>query len=154
MSNDSKSNDSKSYDSSKSEETNKKEDDNNSNVSKEFKEMVLKYVKLDDLMQQKQKEMSELRAQRKVCEEFILKYLDDVDQDEIEITNGRLKKKITETKVPINQDNVKEAVKEKVKNPKIIKDILDSVEKTRAKNVRVNLQRTTGKARNIKKKTK
>ena len=45
-------------------------------VPKEFQENVVKFVKIDDLIRKKQEELSELKKQKKPCEEFILKYLD------------------------------------------------------------------------------
>jgi len=122
------------------------------NVSKEFQENVIKFVKIDDLIRKKQKEMTELRSQRKPCEDFILKYLDQVGESVIEITGGKLRKNKSETKVPLNLDVIKEAIETKVKDPKIIAYILKSMDDLRPKNVRVNLKRTN--QRTPKKKTK
>lgn len=115
--------------------------DKKMDIPKEFEQMVIKFVKLDDLMKEKQKEISELRTQRKNCEDFILKYLDDVGEDIVEITNGKLKKKQSETKVPIKEDTIKDALSEKVNNPELVKEIMKSVDKSRKKNVKVNLLR-------------
>ena len=116
------------------------------NVSKEFYEQVVKFVKIDDLMRKKQKEMTELRSQRKPCEDFIIKYLDQIDESVVEITNGKLRKNKSETKVPLNQDIIKEAIETKVKDPKIVDSILKSMDDLRPKNVRVNIKRTSQRA--------
>jgi len=111
-------------------------------ISKEFQENVVKFVKLDDLMKKKQQEMTELREQKKPCEQFILKYLDDVNENVIEITDGKLRKNKSETKSAINQDIMKLAISEKIKDPQIVEDILKLMEEKRPMNSNVNLKRT------------
>jgi len=111
-------------------------------ISKEFQENVVKFVKLDDLMRKKQQEMSELREQRKPCEQYILKYLDDVNENVIEITNGKLRKNKSETKSSINQDIMKNAITEKIKDPKIVEEIMKLMEEKRPLSTHVNLKRT------------
>ena len=93
-------------------------------VSKEFQENVLKFVKLDDLVRKKQQELSELKEQRKPCEQYILKYLDKVDQNMIEISDGKLRKNKSETKAALSQDIIKASIAEKIKDPQIVEEIL------------------------------
>lgn len=111
-------------------------------ISKEFKENVVKFVKLDDLMRKKQQEMSELREQRKPCEQYILKYLDGVNESVIEITDGKLRKNKSETKSALTQDTIKTAISEKVGDPKIVEEILQLMENKRPMSTHVNLKRT------------
>lgn len=111
-------------------------------ISKEFQENVVKFVKLDDLMRKKQQEMTELREQRKPCEQYILKYLDNVDENVIEITNGKLRKNKSETKAALTQDVMKSAISEKVSDPKLVEEILKIMETKRPLNTHVNLKRT------------
>lgn len=122
-------------------------------ISKEFQENVIKYVKYDDLIKEKQKEIKELRDKKKPCEKYILKYLDDVDENMIEITGGKLRKNTSETKIPLNQTVIEDALKEKVKDEKTVKEIFELMDKKRPKNVRVNLKRTSQRKRVEKKKT-
>ncbi len=119
-------------------------------ITKEFQENVIKFVKIDDLMRKKQRELSELRSQRKPCEEFILKYLDQIGESVIEISNGKLRKNKSETKVPLNQDIIKDAIKKKINDPKDIDEIIKLMDQLRPKNVRVNLKRTSHRATKIK----
>ncbi len=111
-------------------------------ISKEFQEMVIKFVKLDDLVRKKEKDIKELKIQRKPCEDFILTYLDKVGENTIDITNGKLRKNKSETKVPLNQNIIKDAIKEKVADPKVVEDILTLMDTMRPMNVRTNLKRT------------
>ena len=93
-------------------------------------------------MRKKQQEMSELREQRKPCEQYILKYLDNVNENVIEITNGKLRKNKSETKAAVSQDVMKVAISEKIKDPKIVEEILKLMEEKRPMNTHVNLKRT------------
>lgn len=111
-------------------------------ITKEFQENVVKFVKLDDLMRKKQEEMTELRKKRKPCEDYILKYLDNVKENVIEITDGKLRKNKSETKQALSQDMIKAAIMDKVKDPQIVEDILKNMEEKRPLNTHVNIKRT------------
>lgn len=121
-------------------------------ITKEFQENVIKFVKLDDLIRKKKQEVSELSDQKKPCEEFILKYLDNVNENVIEITDGKLRKNKSETKAALKQDVIKNAINEKIADPKIVEEILNLMEMKRPLNTHVNLKRTA--KRNKKQKTK
>ena len=120
-------------------------------VSKEFQENVLKFVKLDDLVRKKQQELSELKEQRKPCEQYILKYLDKIDQNMIEISDGKLRKNKSETKAALSQDIIKASIAEKVKDPQIVEEILKAMEDKRPLSTHINIKRTGGKKRTGKK---
>lgn len=122
------------------------EDDNETiddvKVPKEFQENVVKFVKIDDLIRKKQEELSELKKQRKPCEEFILKYLDKTDLNTIEITDGKLRKNKSETKKALSQDIIKDTLTELLKDPLKVDEALKKMEDKRPLNVHTNLKRT------------
>jgi hypothetical protein len=72
-------------------------------ITDEFKENVIKYIKVDDCVKNKQSEVRELKNQLKPIEESIIAYLDKLNQTTIEITDGNLRKTETKTKKPINK---------------------------------------------------
>lgn len=111
-------------------------------VSKEFKENVVKYIKYDDLIKQKQDEMNNLKEQRKPCEGFILKYLDQINQTAISVSDGQLMKKKTESKKPLSQDIINAVLMDKIKDPKKVEEILKSMDGKRPMVENVNLRRT------------
>lgn len=123
------------------EESDEKSEDNNK-VSKEFQEMVIKFVKLDDAVRNKQDELVELKKQRKPCEEYILKYMDSLDAGMIHITNGKLRKNKSETKKALSIDIIRKAIETKVKNKSDIEAIMNYMEESRPLNINVNLKRT------------
>lgn len=111
-------------------------------ITAEFQEKVVKFVKWDNLVRDYKREIRELEAKKKPCEEFILHCLDKMNENVIEITNGKLRKNKAETKVPLNQDIIKKAILEKVKDPKDVVAILNRMDELRPKKTRVNLKRT------------
>lgn len=121
-------------------------------ITKEFQEMVVKFVKIDDLVRRKEKEIRELKNQRKPCEAFILEYLDQIGETTIEITGGKLRKNKSETKVPLSQDIIKDAINEKIKDPMEVEQILALMDNLRPKSERINLKRTALRGKRVKKK--
>jgi len=111
-------------------------------VPKEFQEKVIKYINLDDLIRKKTEEIKELKNQRKPCEDYILEYLEKVGETTIDITGGKLIKNKSETKVPLSFDTIKDAISDKITDPKIIKEILTKMT-DRPKKVNVNIKRTS-----------
>lgn len=112
-------------------------------IKEELTENVLKYVKYDDLVKKKQKEIRELNKLKKPCEKFILKYLDLADENIIEITGGKLIKNKSESKAPLSKDLIADATMEKVQNAQLVEEIMKTAEEKRERKVRTNLKRTT-----------
>ena len=123
-------------------------------VSKEFEENVIKYVKYDNQIRVKTADIKELKEKRKPCEEFILNYLNQIDEKEIEITGGKLRRNKSETKQSVNSDLIKKTLVEKIQDPKLIGDILKSLEENRPLKTHVNLKRTGERKKEGKKKKK
>lgn len=126
---------------------------NDVTVTKEFQESVVKYVKIDDLIKKKQDELKELKNQKAPCEKTILKFLEDVDENVIDITDGKLRKNKSTTKQKLTEDIMKSAIGEYVKDPAQIEAIMKAMESKRPEVTHVNLKRT-GKRAPKKKKTK
>lgn len=114
-------------------------------VSKEFQENVVKFVKLDDIIAKKTKKLAELKAQRKPCEDYIIKYLDNIDEQVINITNGKIKKNKSETKGSLNADIIKKSISKKITDPVLLAEILKDMEDSRPTNTSVKLTRVGGK---------
>lgn len=133
------------------EEDNKEEDEEKKVVSNEFKEKILGYIKIDDLIRIKMEEIKELKEKKELCEEYILKNLDKNESNFINIPGGKLIKNQSETKGPLKSDVIKEAIidglkKDNITNEentvKVVEDILTLMEEKRGKVNRVNLKRT------------
>lgn len=126
----------------------------NINSESEFKENVVKFVKMDDLIRQKMEELKELKDQKKPYEEYILGYLEKKDAPFVNIKTGKLIKNKSETKSPLKLEIIKESIVEGIKGENNIgaindikcNDISDKIielmNSKRGKNSRTNLKRT------------
>ena len=115
-------------------------------VTKEFQENVVKYVKIDDLIKKKQDEIKELKQKKTPCEKHILKFLEDVDENVIEISEGKLRKNKSTTKQKLTEDIMKNAISEYVKDPIQVEAILKAMDEKRPEVTHVNLKRTAKRA--------
>ena len=116
-------------------------------ISKEFQEKVVKYVKLDDLIRKKTEEIAELKKQRKPCEDYILKELETTGESVIDITNGKLRKNKAETKTALSQDIIKDVILSKIKDPNLVEGILKEMDDKRPVKSHVNIKRTHARDR-------
>ena len=69
-------------------------DDEVSQISKEskknqltadFKEKVVSYIKIDDLIRKKNDEIKELKEKKKPCEDFIITFLDKMEAEFVNV---------------------------------------------------------------------
>lgn len=124
-------------------------------VTDEFKQSVVKYIKIDDMIRQRQEDIKELKDQKKPFEEFILRYLDKAEQNMVEFQGSKLRKNQSETKMPLKIDIIKDAIFEGIKKEQdkpdeakckeLVDQICELMENKRPTKVRVNLKRTFNK---------
>lgn len=122
----------------------------------ELLDHIIKYVEIDNLIRGKRKEIREdikvLNDRKKKMEVFILKYLDDINQEQINIDGtGKLKKNVSQVKGAIKIDNIKKSIEDGIKKEGIIKDekrvavllegILELIDKNRPVTKKVYLKR-------------
>jgi hypothetical protein len=95
--------------------------DNEEEISDEFKEKVVNYVNLDDLIKKKQTEIKELNKKKKVFEEYIIKYLDVVEESVIDLGHGKIKKNKKVSKCALTQPIIKTSIIEGLMKHDLIK---------------------------------
>ena len=79
-------------------------------VSNKFVKVVEKFVELDNSIRDKEAEVKQLKTSKKLCEEYILKYLDSVEETSIDIDNGKLGKNQSDLKGALVQSTIKQAI--------------------------------------------
>lgn len=131
-------------------EKNDNKDDNKDNkevnVSKEFNEKANEYIKLDDECRELKKRKDILEAKKKPLEDYLLKYLEKSDYGTIEFPNGsKLRRNKSETKEALKANHFKDALKNKLKNDKMVEDILNTMNEMRETKTHVNLKRTNSR---------
>ena len=110
----------------------------------EFKEKVKTYVKNDDKIRELQIELKKLNSEKKIAEGEILKHLERLGETNINITGGKLRINQYESKDGLKEDIIKEAIGEKIKDPKIIETIFKKINEKRVEKskIQVSLKRT------------
>jgi hypothetical protein len=129
----------------------------NTFVQNELLERITKYLKIDSKIKEKQKEVREymksMKEQKDSMEKYIIKYLEDVNEEFIKIDGeGKLVRTQTITRGAINNDNIKTSVGNSLKKENIklddktfmnlIQTILEQVETNRPQKTRTYIKRT------------
>lgn len=112
--------------------------------TEEFKKKVKDYVKNDDRIRELQAELKVLNNAKKTAEMEILKHLERLGESNVNITGGKLRINQYESKEGLKEDLIKEALSEKIKDPKIIEFIFEKINEKRVANGKVqkSLKRT------------
>lgn len=112
--------------------------------TEEFKKKVKDYVKNDDRIRELQAELKLLNNSKKTAEIEILKHLERLGESNVNITGGKLRINQYESKEGLKEDLIKEALSEKIKDPKIIEFIFEKINEKRVANGKVqkSLKRT------------
>ena len=133
-------------------------------VHEEFVKTVLvdkvsKYIKLDNIIKEKQDklktELKKIKDAKEQMEEYIISYLDKNDAEFLGIGNEKLIKTVKETKAPIKIENIEESLIEGFKKyelykndeeiSKVVKDFLMTIDSKRKITQRKYLTRENNK---------
>ena len=127
----------------------------------ELMEKIIKYIKIDDSIKEKQKEVREqtrvLKSQKDEMEKYIITYLESINEEFVKLGDtGKLTKTVSRTKGAIKSDNIKVSIfdelkKENIKDDKInelLTNIVDNIEKNRPVKTKTYIKRTKSKTTN------
>jgi hypothetical protein len=135
----------------------------------DFFEKIIKYIKFDDLIRKETVEYREkvnsLKEQKLELETFILRYLDTIEQDTINIGgDNKITKYESVRTCALNEEIIKNCIFEQLKKENIVKDenkCKELVENTfnlmqnkREKKSKICLKRTIAKPKKVKQKKK
>ena len=131
----------------------------------ELMEKIVKYIKIDDTIKEKQKELQiqvkALKTQKTDMEKYIISYLEAIKEDFVDIKGScKLTRATSTTKGAIKMDNIKTSVIDGIRKQNInieertLKDLLESVmvsvEQNRPIKTRTYIKRTKGNKKNNK----
>ena len=108
----------------------------------EFKEIVVNWVQMDDVIREKNAELKELKDDKKSLEEYILESMDKMDQSIIDISDGKLRLNKSKTTAGIKQEYIQEALTELVKDQAQAQQMTKFILEKRPTVERTNLKRT------------
>jgi hypothetical protein len=154
------------YDAAKKSQSNGEEDydDMDEQEKKEYiqtvvLDRVIKYIKLDDVIKQKQsehkKEMKAIKDSKEQLEQFLIQYLDKVDEEYIQLGNkSTLIKTEVKTKAPPKMEDISVCLVEGFRKheiygddseiKRVVKDFIDTIDAKREVKTRKYLKRTAG----------
>lgn len=107
-------------------DTNTKSTSNESEVPKNFREKIIKFIKLDDAIREEtiafKEKIETLKIQKEEASAYILRHLDDVAEESVDLGNkGKILKRTSTRKSGLNKDIIQQSIYEKLKSDKLIK---------------------------------
>ena len=111
-------------------------------VTKTFRNNVLTWVSIDDKIRDYRAKTKELTKQKKQYEEFILKFLEEVEEKSIAIKGGKLTRSVSNCKAPLKKENIHKALLEITGDSNKATVMTEHIIKSRGSVKRVNLKRT------------
>jgi hypothetical protein len=129
-------------DSEEEEDNDNKDETGEYEFKDEFREKVVLYVKSDNRIRELQKLVNDQKKIKKDSEESILRHLERLGESMINISGGKLRKNQYEAKGALKKEIIKESLLDKIKDPKVVEDILTKMEEKRELKVNISLKRT------------
>ncbi len=111
-------------------------------ISKEFVESVKRYLEVDDKLKEIKEKTKNLNTEKKQKEEFILNYLQTIDEKVIDVADGKLRRNICKTQAPLKKETIQKALIDIVGDANKATAITEQIIKSRPTVERVTLKRT------------
>lgn len=111
-------------------------------VTNEFKNKVLKWVQLDDELRKIRAKSRDITKEKKQYEDFIINFLESVDEKVVEIKDGKLRKNVSKTKAPLKKMGILSALTKITGDSLKAKEMTEHILNSRPDVERVNLKRT------------
>lgn len=119
--------------------------DTKKTVSPEFINAVKKYIEVDDKIKHFKEDMKLLNNIKKENEEFILEYLEKIEENVIDIADGKLKRNISKSKMPLKKDFIEKALLDLVGDNNQAVKMTEHIIKCRPEKESIKLTRTKNK---------
>lgn len=114
-------------------------------VSENFVNNIKKWVEFDDQINKLKEEIKTLSKEKKDIEETIINDLDKMEEKIINLKDGKLRKNISKTQVPLKKDHIQKSIFDYIKDEKKTHDIISSMMKSRQTVEKINLKRIKNK---------
>ena len=118
-------------------------------ISPEFVENVKKYLLIDDKIKQLKEESKKLATDKKEREEFILNYLQNIDENVIDVHDGKLRRNISKTIAPLKKETIQNTLNIILGDVNKATMITQEIIKSRPIVERVTLKRTKNREKNL-----
>ena len=115
-------------------------------VSAEFVQSVKKYVDVDNKLREIREKTKTLNLEKKETEAFILDYLQSIDENIVDVPNGKLRRNVSKTQAPFKKETIQQALAEITGDITKAAAMTDHIIKSRPIVQRVTLKRTKTRA--------
>lgn len=114
-------------------------------VSPEFINTVKKYLEIDDKLKEYREIIKKMTSDKKEKEDFILNYLQVIEESVIDVRDGKLRRNISKTQAPLKKELIQKALTDIVGDAIKAQAMTDQIIKSRPIVERVTLKRTKNK---------
>ena len=114
-------------------------------VSPEFVDTVKKYLAIDDKLREIREKTKTLTNEKKQREEYILNYLQAMDENVMDVPDGKLRRNISKTQAPLKKELIHKSLTEIIGDANKAMAMTDHIIKSRPMVERVTLKRTKNK---------
>ncbi len=118
-------------------------------ISKEFVDSVKKYLEVDDKLREIKEKTKDLNTEKKQKEEFILNYLQTIDEKVIDVADGKLRRNISKTQAPLKKETIQKALIDIIGDANKATAITEQIIKSRPMIERVTLKRTKNRINEV-----
>ena len=125
-----------------------KDSSSEEDLKKKFKNIVIAWVQLDDKIKTINSELKNMKDEKKQYEDFILDFMEKYNENMITLSNGILKKNVSQTKQSINEEMINEAIEEFTKDAEQAYTITQKIIQKRQVNEKISLKRQVIKKKN------
>ena len=119
-------------------------------ITEEFKEVVVNWVKIDDDIRSLNQKIKDLKDEKKEFEVFILEYMNTINESTINISDGKLRLNRSKTKAPLKEENIQSALLDITKDSNKALELTKYIFQSRPLTERVNLKRTKNRVKKVK----
>jgi hypothetical protein len=109
------------------------------------------WVQLDDKVRKLKDEIKELNDEKKSYEEVVLTELSKMDEQVINISDGKLRRNVTKSQAPFKKEEIQKTIFEFTKDEQKTFDMIEKIMASRQVTEKVNLKRVKNRESVIKK---
>ena len=118
-------------------------------ISPEFILSVKKYLEVDDKLRTIKETTKNLITEKKQKEDFILNYLQSIDEKVIDVADGKLRRNISKTQAPLKKETIQKALTEIVGDAIKASAMTEQIIKSRPTVERITLKRTKNRIQEV-----
>lgn len=114
-------------------------------VSEESINAVRKWVKVDDQIRIMSKQLKQLKNEKKQLSPHIFRFFEELGDDKISISGGKLRKSVSKTKIPLNTITLQHTLKDALKDGDQAQKLVQYIMSNRSTKETIRIKRTSNR---------